>query len=353
VARIPTLDHLKRLTDDAGVIQHAIIDVPNRNTGYCTDDVARGFAVALAAAGYPQLREDALALAGVYLAFLLDAQLPSGRFRNFMGYDRMWLDAREGSPDSNGRAVLALGIGLRRAPKESWRILCAEAIERALPALEPGGALRPIAFEAIGLYHALAAKPGHAPFSAALRAAGDALCASFERARAPGWDWFEDALVYDNARLVEGLLGAGAALKEPRFVQTGLAALDFLESVCFENDIFVPVGNAGWYRRGGERARFCQQPLEAASMVDAERLAYELTGDFRRLRLARLANEWYYGANLRGQIMVEAGGCRDGLGVDSVNRNMGAESTLSYLSSGFAIAEMAAEDAGEIGRVVR
>lgn len=337
MGRHPSLKHLKALTDEVGVIQHAIYNVPNRSTGYCTDDVARGFIVALGAAELEGQREQALRLAGIYLAFLHDAQLPDGRFHNFMGYDRVWLDG-VGGHDAYARAVWALGYGVGHAPRESWRALCATMLARALPHLLTLGGLRPRAYAILGLCHACEADPaGDSAIRKAVAGLTVDLLRSFEQNAAPGWTWFEESMTYDNARLPEALLRAGRLLGNERLFALGAETLAFYESVVIEDGVFVPIGSDGWYPRGGSRARYAQQPLEAAALVDAALVAYNATGDLRFSRLAQTAFEWFFGRNSDGALMVSGGGCRDGIDAHGVNQNMGAESTLSYLAGAIAL----------------
>jgi hypothetical protein len=341
--RAPSLEHLTALSDDTGIAQHAHGDVPNRLEGYCTDDVARAFMVALAAAHHDRDRKEGLRLSRIYLAFLLHAQRDDGRFGNFMSYDRTWLD-EFGSEDSNGRAIWALGFGLRHAPRETWRQLCRERVLRALPAVSGFTHPRARAYAALGLTCAYVALGRAEPaIEAVLRRIGDDLVDRHARASAPDWQWFEDAMTYDNARLPEALLRIGTVLEDRPYVELGLATLAFYESVVIEDGIFVPIGNAGWYPRGGRRARYAQQPLEAAALVDAALAAEAVTGEPRFRRLAECGLEWYYGRNSRDAVMAAAGGCYDGLEELGVNRNMGAESTLAYLSSAFALAQPGAD----------
>jgi hypothetical protein len=341
--RAPSLEHLSALSDDTGIAQHACGDVPNRLEGYCTDDVARAFMVAVAAAAHERCREEASRLARIYLAFLLHAQRDDGRFANFMSYERAWLD-EAGTEDSNGRAIWALGFGLRHAPRETWRQLCRERLERALPNVGALQHIRSRAYAALGLTRAYVAMGrAHAGLEAALRDIGDDLVARHALASAPDWRWFENAMTYDNARLPEALLRIGTVLEDRAFVELGLETLDFYESVVVENGVFVPIGNNGWYVRGGKRARYAQQPLEAAALVDAALAAEVVTGDPRFRRLAECGLEWYYGRNSRDAVMTAAGGCYDGLEELGVNRNMGAESTLAYLASAFALAQPGAD----------
>jgi len=335
----PSLEHLIALSDDVGVIQHAVSDLPNRETGYCTDDVARAFLVAVMAAGFERSHESALRLGRTYLAFLHHAQREDGAFRNFMGYDRAWLD-EVGTEDSNGRAVWALGFGARYAPREEWRGICRRMLGRALPNVARMTHMRSLAYAAIGLAHAFeAANRQDAELEAAMRAIARTLLALREAARSENWDWFQDRMTYDNARLPEALLRIGSVLDERSWVDAGLRTLDFYERVVIEDGVFVPVGNDGWYERGGKRARYGQQPLEAAAMVDACLEAYRLTGLLRYLRTAELAFAWFHGTNSERLEVARGAGCRDGLERESVNENMGAESTLAYLASALAVAQ--------------
>jgi hypothetical protein len=339
----PSLDHLVAMTDDTGIAQHAVLDVPNRSTGYCTDDIARGFIVACLAASHDRLRDDALRLARTYLSFLHDAQLPDGRFHNFMSFDRRWLD-EVGSEDSIGRAIWALGVGMHCAPKPSWRALCDEMVTRAIPRVLELTHIRARVYAALGLTQVYdASGRTREPLAAALRALGDSLLADHAAASTSGWDWFEDSMTYDNARLPEACLRLGMVLEDQRLVEVGLQTLEFYESVTIEDRTFVPVGNMGWHGRDAKRARYGQQPLEAAAMIDAALVAQAATGEAQYRRLAEAALEWFYGRNSRDTVMASGGGCFDGLEELGVNRNMGAESTLAYLAGALVMAQPATE----------
>jgi hypothetical protein len=337
--RYPPLNHLVTMTDDVGMIQHAIYDVPNRSTGYCTDDVSRALIVAIGATRDRQSRDTAVRLADIYLAFLYDAQLRDGRFHNFMGYDRRWLDI-VGTQDSIGRALWSVGFGMRFAPRESWRRVCSLIFEGAFQVVSTLEAPRSRAYALIGMTHAFEARGrDDATLEHSIRCEAEALVQAFEQNSGPDWRWFEGILTYDNARLPEAILRAGAVLEEERFVEVGLDALAFYESVTVEDGIFIPIGNQGWYRRGGPRARYGQQPLEAAAMVDAALVAADISRDLRYEGLAELAHGWYFGRNSMGATLVDGGGCRDGIDDHGVSTNMGAESTLAYLSSAISLAE--------------
>ncbi|MBV8370211.1 MAG: hypothetical protein JO036_15000 [Candidatus Eremiobacteraeota bacterium] len=326
------------MTDDVGLLQHATLDVPNRACGYCTDDAGRALIVACDAAARSATERDGARLVTTYLAYLHDAQLPSGSFHNFMGYDRRWQD-REGTPDAVGRAIWGLGYAERHAPRETWRALAGRLRRNALPAIARMTYVRSRAYAALGLVHALAARPDDELAVRALLDESLALIADAYDAHAgEGWQWCEDVMTYDNARLCEALLRGGTALGNARYVDTGLAMLEFYASVVIEGDLFVPVGNAGWYPRGGVKARSAQQPLEAAAMVDAAFAALDVTGEERWRTVATLAHQWYFGRNSYGLAVATESGCRDGIGEGGLNPNMGAESTVCYLMSALALA---------------
>jgi hypothetical protein len=340
--RWPALDHLLAMTDDVGILQHATLDIPNRACGYCLDDVGRALIVACDAAGRHATEADAARLVITYLAYLHDAQLADGWFHNFMGYDRRWQD-REGAPDAVGRAVWGLGYAEANAPRESWRAVAGQLRRRALDAVRRMTHVRARAYAALGLVHALAARPDD---ELAVRAVLDESLAviadAFDAHAGPGWQWCEDLMTYDNARLCEALLLGGAALASERYVRTGLAMLAFYTSVVVENGVFVPVGNDGWYPRGGEKSREGEQPLEAAALVAAAFAAFDVTGDESWRAVAAIAHDWYFGHNAQHLVVATETGCCDGIGTGGVNLNMGAESTICYLMSAIALANRSA-----------
>jgi len=343
---LPTLEHLITLSDDAGVIQHAVEDVPNRSTGYCTDDVARAYMVVLAKLEVDPHDGVAKHLAQTYLSFLHDAQIDDGRFHNFMSYERTWLDA-VGTHDSVGRAMWSLGYGMRYAPRTSWRRISKKLFDNALRSLDWLSYPRSQAYAMIGLAHACEAalrqaqddKSGElVKYQRSLRALADSLKQKYLDVRDADWQWFENALTYDNARLSEAMLRAGLSLHDDELVAIGLRTFQFYESVTIDGGIYVPVGNEGWYQRGGIKPKYSQQPLEATALVDAALVAHDATGDPAFRSSAQLGLDWYYGRNSRGIVMARNGGCLDGLNEASVNLNMGAESTLAYLASAYALA---------------
>jgi GNAT superfamily N-acetyltransferase len=341
VKQRPVLDHLVAMTDDTGLIQHATHDIPNRATGYCTDDIARALIVAVNASRNSLTETVGTRLVTTYLAYLHDAQMHDGWFHNFMGYDRTWQD-RRGTPDSFGRALWGLGYCMRFAPRDSWRGIARRLLLKALPHIERLDHLRSRAYAALGLVHAAEASPDdRAVLYTSIGSAVKPIVAGFEREAGPGWNWCEPALTYDNARLAEALLRGGRVLNDARLCEIGRQMLDFYTGVVIEDGMFAPVGNAGWYPRGGQKARFGQQPIEAAGMIDACLAARAVTGDVRFLEHAEVAFDWFFGANSALAQLVVNGGCCDGIDAGGVNPNMGAESTVAYLHSAMAIVKPA------------
>jgi hypothetical protein len=262
-----------------------------------------------------------------------------------MGYDRRWQDPRA-TDDAIGRAVWGIGYAERHAPRASWRAVAGRMRRNALDAVRGLTYIRSRAYAALGLVHALAARPDdELELRAVLAAALEPIADAYDAHASADWAWCEDLMTYDNARLCEALLRGGAALGNQRFVEVGLAMLSFYVAVTIEADpsgsgrtVFVPVGSDGWYPRGGVKPRRGQQPLEAAALVDAALAALDVTGDAHWREVAETAHGWYTGRNTHGAVLATESGCRDGLD-DGLNANMGAESTICYLMSAIALAD--------------
>ena len=334
------LDHLSRMTDSTGIFQHAIFTVPNFSEGYCTDDNARAFILAVLLDELDEEPEHARTLATTYAAFLHHAFDPkTKRFHNHLSFDRRWLDER-GSEDSHARALWALGLGVGRSPHRSFQIMAGQLFAQALPTVMEFTSPRAWAFSLLGIHEYLCRLSGDRAVSQARETLTTRLMELFDRTARPDWPWFEEELAYDNARLVQALMVSGRAAGQPAVFERGLAALRWLVEVqASENGHLRPIGSNGFYRRGGTRAHFDQQPVEAHSMVSACLEAYRATADSRWLDQAHRAFDWFLGWNDLGLELYSpnTGGCRDALHVDRVNGNQGAESTLAFL---LALAEM-------------
>ena len=331
------LDHLRRLTDDVGMLQHAVASVPNYSEGYTTDDNARALllTVALEELG-DQWTARISGLAYRYLAFLWHAYNPqNGHFRNFMSYDRRWLEAF-GSKDSHARALWALGAVLGRTRQEGLRRAAGRLFELALPAARDFTDLRSAAFTLFGLHDYLRRFPGDHAAQEISTLLGTRLDAAFQRHASPEWPWFEGQLTYANAALPHALLLCGRSLGRPPLIAASLQALDWLLTVqTSSRGHFAPVGNQGFYVRGGVPARFDQQPIEAQTTIAACIEAYQVTGKYRWRRHARRVFQWFLGRNDADIALYDSvtGGCGDGLSPEGPSINQGAESTLAFLQS--------------------
>jgi glycosyltransferase involved in cell wall biosynthesis len=336
------LNHVNTLTDDTGMLQHAIFTVPNRAEGYTTDDNARALIFAVLRS---QLSKDqggkvdsvSPDFSCRYLSFLEHAFDPEkGRFRNFLGYDRRWRDA-DGSEDCHGRTLWSLGTVLGRSEDQGLRCAAGRLFEFSLPAAVEFSSPRAWAYTLLGIQEYLNSYPGDRDAQKVRSVLSRRLLEMYESIRRPDWKWFENVLAYGNARLPQALLVVGSACSDDRMVSAGLEALDWLSNTqrCQINHHFVPIGSQGFYRQGGEKARFDQQPIEAAGAVSTCLEAYRITGENRWRREAWLAFNWFLGDNDLQLPLYDSvtGGCRDGLHPDRANENQGAESTLSFLTA--------------------
>jgi glycosyltransferase involved in cell wall biosynthesis len=334
------LSHLSRMTDSTGVFQHAVFSIPNFSEGYCTDDNARAFILAVLLGELGEDPEYARAVATTCAAFLHHAyNLKTKRFHSHMSCDRRWLD-EQGSEDCQGRALWALGVGVGRSPFGSFQMMAGQLFALALPAVTEFSSPRAWAFSLIGIHEYLRRLSGDSLANQTRDTLTSRLMDLFERTAQPDWPWFEEELSYDNAKLAHALILSGRATGQQAVFERGLEALRWLtELQVSEKGHFRPIGTNGFYRRGGTRANFDQQPIEAQATVSACLEAYRATSDFWWYEQALRAFDWFIGCNDLGLDLYspETGGCRDGLHVDRVNRNQGAESTLAFLLS---LAEM-------------
>ena len=326
----PSFAHLRALTDDVGVFQHAPHGVPERAHGYCTDDVGRALLVAVLGAARGD--QQAAGLVPGYLSFLRDAQQTDGRFDNLMGFDRRFL-RDTASQDTLGQAVWGLGVAVAQAAEVDWSTLAGEVLVRAVPATADLHATKAVAYAMNGLAAYLSRFPGAQTPRRVLRLLAERQVHRLEATARGDWLWFDDALTYGNAAVPGALLVAGRALEEPAWVAAGTATLDFLLERTLKDGRFEPVGNDGWWPRDGVKAVYGQQPVEAGLTVQACVSAHEITGQTRYLDAAQAAVAWLLGRNRLGVALYDptTGRCADGLDRHGASRNAGAESTICAL----------------------
>jgi len=326
------LDHLDRMTDSTGLIQHAIYNIPRRESGYTTDDNARALRLCTRMwARQPD--EHLLSRLTGYLSFLEFAHRPGGGFHNFLSYQRTWLDA-EGCGDCQGQAVRALAEVLGSGLPDDYCTLARELIEAILPTLADLRSIRAQAYIILAWGHLWTAEVKDIdPLQAVAWSAAQRLVESYERARRPDWPWFESRMTYANAVLPHALFIAARRWPKEAFLEVAETSFAFLDHVTTTDNVFWPVGNRGWHPHGKDKAPYDQQPVEAVTMADCALAAFGLSAAENYLATFRRARDWFHGQNSLRQPLVDArrGACCDGLHPSGVNRNQGAESTLAYL----------------------
>jgi glycosyltransferase involved in cell wall biosynthesis len=334
----PSLNHLKKLTDNTGLYQHAKHTIPNREYGYCTDDNSR--AVIAMIKYYTQYPEpQALELLDIYLSFILYSQNNDGLIRNFMNFDRTWLK-NEPKNDAFGRVLWALGMVIAKPPTPAYLSIAKDCFDKSVEHIHkqlPRG----MAYSILGMCDYLKKFPGASDIKRQLEITTDGLVTQYAENNYPDWEWFEEILTYDNAVLPHALFVAGLTSDNKKYLKIAEKTCKFLLDNTFNGDYFSFVGCNGGYERGGTKATFDQQPIEAASTIMMLRAAYDTTQNEKFLILQRKAFDWFLGQNDLHIPLYDfrTKGCNDGLTHDGVNTNQGAESTLSFLLSLLAIVE--------------
>src|SRR3954454_23544472 len=326
------LDHLDRLTDSTGLIQHAIYSIPRRESGYTTDDNAR--ALRLCARLWSERPDERMSKrVTCYLSFLEHARCPVRGFHNFLSFQRDWLDAA-GTGDCQGQAVLALAEVLVSPLPDGYRLLARELITAVLPALADLRSLRAQAYiiQAWSLLRR-ADVDDIDPIEDVARLGADRLVECYYRSQRPDWPWFESRMTYANAVLPQALFDAAERWPDEAYLTVAESSFGFLDLVTTADSVFWPIGNRDWYSHGEEKSLYDQQPVEAATMADAALAALNLRGHDKYLAVFLRAHGWFHGHNSLEQPLadVRVGACFDGLEPTRVNRNQGAESTLAYL----------------------
>jgi glycosyltransferase involved in cell wall biosynthesis len=342
------LRHLNLLTDDVGILQHAKFIVPQRCDGYCTDDNAQALIAVMMA---QELLPDDTALTDLtcrYLGFLYHAlNDDNGRFRNFMGYDRTWLE-EQGSEDCHGRAIWSLGMAVALSTSESFTGAAMTIFERALRPMVHFRSPRAWAFGLVGIHAYLKRFGGDTEARRVREVLANALFDQFQVRATDDWPWIEDTVNYTNARIPQALLLSGRWLHREDMINAGLRSLDWLVQIQTDpKGHFVPIGNHGWFTRDGQRARFDQQPQEAQNMIEACTEAYRITGERKWTEEARRCFDWFLGRNDLNVPLYDyrTGGCCDGLIADGANQNQGAKSTLAWLLSLLSLHSLIASEA--------
>lgn len=328
-----SLDHVKRMTDDTGIIQHAKFGIPNLKEGYCLDDNARSLLMAVMA--HKQMKLPlALDLLPIYLSYIHYMQNDDGTFRNFLSFRRDFLDV-QGSEDSFGRAIWSLGYLLGNAPNDAYYQFASQIFNDAVPNFENLQSIRSIANTIIGTSYYLKRNPNDEVITKSLSKLSNKLVEQYGQNRTEHWHWFEELLAYDNAILPLALLHASSIIDDDAIRETAIESMHFLSKTTMKDGFLSLVGNENWYVKGGSSSMYAQQPIDAMAMVLMFHQAYDITKDKGYLSKLYSSFMWFLGENDMRMCLYdfETKGCCDGLESYGVNRNQGAESTLAYLIS--------------------
>ncbi len=344
-------DYLRRLTDDTGIFQHSKFGIPDRTKGYTSDDNARAL-IAAVMLYRNQKNPLAMDLVYTYLSFIHHAQNEDGSFKNFMDYNRQFIE-EVGSDDCLGRCLWSLGFTLSEPSiPDNIQNTCRYMINQALPSVRNLKSPRAQAYAIIGLNFLLQQRnslPYAFPYPKGekkresflpkkeiellIEEMASYLHDQYQHVKGEGWFWFEDSITYSNAMLPWALLKASQLSGRADMRRTALESLDFLAAKTFAKEgYFKPVGCNGWLQRDGEAALYDEQAIEACEMLLACREAYEVMGDKKYLDRAYLCYEWYLGRNSRQISLLDpqTGACYDGIHSKGLNLNQGSESIISY-----------------------
>jgi len=331
------LEHLVKLTDDFGIIQFAKLTEPDISSGYTLDDNAR--ALIVTAIHYKKFRTNsALKLVPIYLNFVCRVIEPDGYFDNYVNSNRdvdkqRNIDENSEDPSAKGLYALALVSTTGQIPKRmrhQAHSLFEQSFQKNIAFSSP----RAIAFYIKALY-CLLSKWEEPRTLAVLRSCCEQLVDLYEKSHSPDWEWFEHYLTYSNAILPEALLLGYKITGEKRYLAVSKKTLGFLIEQTFKDNMYISIGQSGWFLKGGERQYFDQQPEDVAATVELLNTMFQVTNDNRYKELANAAFNWFLGDNVLGQAVYDrsTGGCYDGIGKKFINLNQGAESTISYLSA--------------------
>ncbi|MBY8982204.1 MAG: glycosyl transferase family 1, partial [Candidatus Lokiarchaeota archaeon] len=328
------LDHIYRLTDDVGILQHAKFIVPIRKHGYSTDNNARALIATILTQNLSPEDYNLINLVSKYLSFLLHAfNEKNRRFRNFMGYDRRWLD-ETGTDDCHGRAIWSLGITIGSSKIPQLADIALDTFNKAVSILPKLTSPRAWALGLVGIHAYLIRFSGDSNIRRIREELAYKLYNLYLENASDNWDWIEEIITYDNGKIPEALLMSGQWIQNNDMVDAGIKMLEWLIKIqTNKNNGFSPIGNKGWYHKDGEKAIFDQQPIEAQSICEACVEAYKVTQNKKWISEARKCSEWFLGNNDINISLYDykTGGCYDGLGYNGININQGAESTLAWL----------------------
>jgi hypothetical protein len=331
-------EHIRNLTDDTGIIQHAVFSIPNRKEGYCIDDNSRALLLSVLA-HKAELPKADLPNLQVYLSYVHYMQTKSGEFKNFMDYTKVAVEDR-GSEDSFGRTIMALGYLINEGPASLVVKTGIGIFIKAVPHIDRLVSIRGIANSIIGVCQFIKFNYPDDTKANLVTKLANRMMQMYEENKRQNWHWFEPILTYDNAILPLALLNAYEITGNKDYLSVGMESISFLESKVFHDNMVSPIGNDGWFPREGVAARFDQQGIDIMAMVLMYQQAFRLTRDTKYQTRMYQSFQWFLGKNDLGVSLYDpsTGGCADGLHSEGINQNQGAESTIAYWISHLIVA---------------
>ena len=327
------LQHIFRLTNHVGIVQHAAFHIPNHHHGYCLDDNARALQLTMMVRHfYPQ--EKVENFIDIYFSYLLYMQKSNGNFHNFLGYNMQFLDD-ECTPDAFGRTIMALGAALKFDDDQRYRKITEQLLSNALPHINNLSSIRSVAYTLTGLIWIYQTYPGPHYLDNYISPLAAYIAREYSLCNKKDWNWFEEIISYDNAMIPYSLLLAYQITKVHTYKEYGILSTEFLDSILFKDDHLRLIGNDGWHCKGDLNNKRGQQPIEIPSLLLLYNLCKELNIDENLKGSVQSCYNWYFGLNSEKLVLYDkkTQGCHDGLEFQSVNLNQGAESTIAFWQS--------------------
>ncbi|MFK7813771.1 MAG: glycosyltransferase [Maribacter sp.] len=339
------MDHIKRLTDDFGILEHANYSIPDYKEGYCLDDNVRALILVLKA-NKMGVDTNSNKLVDTYLRYIRLMQKKDGYFHNDMSFDKSFLD-ETGSEDSFGRTIWAMGYLIRLAPNDSHFQFAKDVFFTSYQNFEKIKSIRAIASTILGLYHFLKRYPDNERVIHTMRSLTSKLIRQYNDESSAKWEWFEPVLSYDNAMLPLAIWHAYELTKDNEYYQVAFNTTTFLDKKTCTNNRLSLIGNSWDFKDQPQQRNGGQQPIDTMAMVMLYSKAFEVLKDNTYKIKMHMAFSWFLGNNdlLLPLYDDESNGCCDGLELTSVNRNQGAESTISYLLSYLSVWQTEVESA--------
>jgi glycosyltransferase involved in cell wall biosynthesis len=333
-----SLNHIKKLTTDFGMIQISKINHSDIDSGYTLDDNARAM---IAMCQHFELTKDKADVKNIniYFNFIKYCLQPNGYFFNYVNEEGEFTaqNTSDNLEDSNGRAVWALGylISISNLLPKELTTSAESTMQIILLNVDKIHSSRAMAFIIKGLYYRNK-KNKSAQNVSLIKEFADRLIQMFRHEKDNDWQWFESYLTYANSILPEAMLCAWLATGESIYKEIAKSSFDFLLSKTFTKNSIKVISNKNWLQKEEKSVPITtggEQPIDVAYTILALKKFYDVFKEEDYLYKMEMSFNWFLGNNHLHQIIYNpcTGGCYDGLEENYVNLNQGAESTVSYL----------------------